>query len=56
MQTLVVRNVDVNLLKRQATALGKVIGPPARRPTGRERELLKGVWELLHVMLDDAAE
>jgi hypothetical protein len=46
--------VDDHLLLRQAAALGRILGPPLTAPTPHETELLRGVWHMLHDILDAA--
>jgi len=49
-QTLAGLKVDVRLLKRQASVLGKAVD---KRPlTDRERRCLEGLWEFTHRVLD----
>ena len=44
--------MDVELLKRQAALLGKVVD--GRPLTPEERTCLAGLWELVHKILDGA--
>ena len=43
-------NVDPELLEQQAAILGKIAD--GSHPTEEERSCLKGLWELVHTMLD----
>jgi len=51
------RSVDRKLLQRQANCVGnlmdRMLWDPDSTPNKRTAELLRGVWNLLHVILDD---
>ena len=44
--------VDPALLLQQAAALGRLLGPPPSAPSPHDADLLRGVWHMLHEILD----